>query len=774
MDAFEVVTLLSVKDEATAALQRFVAMLREVQAQVDASLAGLRAIRNAIAPSTAALARQREALATQRESLGLIERQAVLQTTITAETTKQAEAVVAARRTSLGLAREELGVQRSMRASIVPSFKRLGGNLFWGGAGTIGALTYATEKAMGFNQTALETDMALGGYTRPPAQRARDILALQNAAFAGSEATGFFGAQDILEGLKKAASAGARPLVEKMGMGVFTAIVPALSRYMDVMGRLKGESADQAAMEAIQTAHQFGAYNAVDINRILNAQAALALIMPDTMSKAVTTGAYVASTGLTLAGMAPSAILALIATADQSGIGKGRAGARLKDYIEAIAIRQSKAREKAKTLLGTGGAIDPKTASLDIEKSFDILIADRKRMGPQAFRDTVRTAFGAQGDIIAAMFGDPKKVKMFEANKRVIEQSLERGDLTTIQNLLKGGPAGQQALAWIRLQNDIIKFGQYGIPIALKFFAVINPELKRFGDWMTAHPDDAKRLFDNLFRVGEAMLALSAAFKVIVGVSGAIKIVQALGGAFRGVAMAARGLSAAAPGASAAVGNVALALRGLAGAGAAFLASPFGKAFSAAGVLLGTTSFEPQGDARKQLIQMYGYDYWRYLKGRHPGTNPYSFNRGDGDLTPQQYHALHSAPLVRQILAVEERRNTISPGQRFDQEILKRALNPVVTSLTGGVGGRSVVDTISYGSHTSSDKIVNAINANTAAVVAALASLGINITIPATQGNPAQTFSGVLGKPITRTGGGVPHHPFKPASWNSTLNALGI
>lgn len=535
MANYEVATLLSLRDLATAPLRRFIALLKDAQAQTDQLAASMKLLQDAQAPGAAMLA-------AQREMIGLTEQEATLRAGIAAGMTRQGEAMVASNRESLALAKQQLAVQRAIGATggarFVSSANRAGNKLLWGGVGVVGGLAYATQKAIDFNQTALETDMALGGYTRSPAQRAADIRALQRAAFAGSEATGFFNAQQILEGLKKAASAGARPLVERMGMGTFTAIAPALSRYMDVLGRLKGESADQAAMEAIQTAHQFQAYTPSAINRILNAQAALALLMPDTMSKAITTGAYVASTGLTLAGMTPEGILALMATADQSGIGKGRAGARLKDYIEAIAIRQSKAREGAKTLLGIRGAIDPKTASLDLMKSFEILIADRKRMGPQAFRDTVRTAFGAQGDIIAAMFGDPSKVKMFEANRRVITQSLERGDLTTIQNILKAGPAGQEALAWVRLQNDIIQFGQYGIPIALKFFDTINPKLKEFSNWVDQHPDDAKRFFDNLLRVGEGMLILGGAFKVIAGIANAVTVLRGIASGFNAISKA--------------------------------------------------------------------------------------------------------------------------------------------------------------------------------------------------------------------------------------------
>jgi hypothetical protein len=629
MSDYEVVTLLSVRDEASAALKRFVDVLRDTQVQVDATLGSLRTMREAMAPSVAALT-------AQRESLGMIVREAEIRTTIAAQTAKQAEAtaaVTAERKASLDIARAELAVQEKMRAAGGGSWKKsvntAGNNMLLGGGGIIAGLAYATQKAMEFNQTALETDIALGGYNRSPAKRALDIQALQRAAFAGSEATGFFSAQQILEGLKVAASSGARPLVDKMGMDVFTQIAPALSKYMDIVGRLKGESPDQAAMEAIRASHMFGAMKPKEIERTLNAQAALALLMPDSMSRATNTMAYAVPSGVNLAGMSQEAILAFLATADQSGLGQGRAGARLKNYIEAIAMTQSPAREAAKATLGLGGALNAH-GDLDIMKSFQILQDNAKRRSPQDYRDLARTAFGAQAVVVAAMFADPKKQAMFQQNQGVISQALDRGDLTTIQNILKGGAAGQEALMMARLNNDLIQFGQYGLPIAVKFFDIINPKLKQFGDWMQKHPDDAKKVFDGMLEVGAAMLALGAAFKAIIGISTAIGIIRTITVALR------------------ALGPVFTAIGdGLAAIGRALALSPFFAeiATALAGAFL--TSGGDKDTNRKDLIKQGGYSYWLYLKGRHPGINPYEFNTSTGDMTPAQWNAAHPSSAFR-------------------------------------------------------------------------------------------------------------------------------
>lgn len=636
MTTHEVVTLLRVRDEATAVLQRYSATLREIQVQIDTTLASFKKFRNALAPTSAALSRQREAL-------DLAGREAQIRAGIGAEQVKASEAMLAARRESLAITQSELAAQRGIASALVateaakrnPSWRgaanRVGNDLMWGGVGILGVAAYATQKAIDFNQTALETDVALGGYARTPAQRATDMRALQRAAMAGSEATGFFSAQEILQGLKVAASSGARPLVDKMGMDVFTKIAPSLAQYMDIVGRLKGESADAAAMEAIRSAHMFGAYTPDAIRKTLDAQAALSLLMPDKMSRALNVMAYAVPSGTNLAGVPMADILSFVATADQSGLGSGRAGARLKDYIEAISVRQSKAREAAKRELGMSGALDAH-GNLDLMKSFEILQSDAKRMSAQAYRNLVRTAFGSPGAIVAAMFGDEKKRAMFDANRDVISKAVQRGDLKTVQDVLKGGPAGKEATMLAELNNDMIDFGRYGLPIAIKFFDAINPKVKEFGNWLDAHPRDAAKLFDDLVHAGEGLLIFGGALK-------ALAIVSSTVGALRTLYTAVSGVRAAAASAAPAVGTVAGALRGLAGAGAAFLASPLGKIFSGAAVFFGTTSFMPQDNARRDLINRYGYDYWRYLKARHPGTNPYSFDRGSGDLTPQQFRA---------------------------------------------------------------------------------------------------------------------------------------
>lgn len=526
-DPFVLAVDLIVNDETFAGFTRLQSQIRAATADVTALKAELASIGIMGGMPAGIIAGSEDLLANARA-------EADVRAAMYVDVAANEERILALRTEALNVARQEAEVRRAAAAStplgtpaIRSQINRLGNVGLESGGGILAMLAFATQERMRFDQTALETDMALGGYERTPAQRANDIRALQSAAMAGSEATGFFSAQDILEGLKAAASAGARPLVQRMGMDAFTAIAPALARYMDVLGRIKGESADQAAMDAIRTAHMFGAYNAQDISRTLNAQAMLALLMPDKMSTAMSAMAYAVPSGVQLAGISQEAILALVASADQTGLGRGRSGARLKNYIETLAVVQSRQREQAKAALGLHAALDQHGA-VDLMRSFEILEADAKRLGPQRYRDLVRTAFGAQGDLVAAVFGDPRKQAIFNANRQVIDQSLQRGDLTTIQNILKGGEIGKEAQALARLKNDILEFGRYGVPIAVRFFDALNPRLKAFSDWADSHPDEAKRVFDGLFDLGAGLLAVGGALKVVAWISGLASALAAL------------------------------------------------------------------------------------------------------------------------------------------------------------------------------------------------------------------------------------------------------
>jgi len=464
-------------------------------------------------------------LGLKRQTLAMDEQAAAAEARAAAMAEKKR---IAEERASVASARSAAQQRESALLSAGKTAGHVGSNMMWTGAGILGTVAYATQKAADFDQTTFETDLALGGYNRSAAQRDTDMRALQKAAFTASNATGFFSAQQVMDGLKVAATSGMRPIVEKYGMNSFTDIAPALAQYMDILGRLKNEDSETAAKQAVQTAHLFGAYKPGAMAKVWNEASVLSMAMPDEFSRAMTVMGQLGPVGQYLSGMTPAQVMAFTATADQSGLGQGRAGARLKDYVQAIAVTQSAKRERAKNQLGLQAAID-KDGHLDIAKSFEILQNDRKKLGETKFRNLASTAFGQVGIIPAAMMSDTSKSDMYHQNLKVIQDAANNGSLETIQKLLKNfGVSGQEAIAITRLSNDLVEFGQAGIPIATKFFDAINPKLKAFGDWMEAHPDDLSHFVDNAVHVGEELLAVGGALKALSMVAGVYSSVKTL------------------------------------------------------------------------------------------------------------------------------------------------------------------------------------------------------------------------------------------------------
>ncbi|MBC5804302.1 MAG: hypothetical protein GIX03_15150, partial [Candidatus Eremiobacteraeota bacterium] len=583
-NVFAVETVLRLRDEATAPLRRFTATLREMQRQIEAVTAGLREMLSASEGLAAA----------QREIVGLTAREADLRATITGETTRQGESLVASRTRALELARGELATQREMLGvdrqrgggASGASWSRGTSTLGWTGAGLLGVGVVATEMAAHYQQLTTETELALGGTMRTLRQRQGDMRRLQEAAQVASQATGFYSEGEVMKGLKAAAASGGRALAAQIGMDKFAAIAPSLATYMDVVGRLGNEAPEAAATQAIQFAHLFGAYNVPAIKRTLNTAALLRILVPETMKQNLTVAGYAAPTGLKLAGMSEESILALIAAADQKGIGRGRAGARIKDFIEAYSVdppptsAAGKAISSARQRLGMNLAVDPQNR-LDVDKAMRELAIRAKTMAPRQFADTLTLAFGKPASIVAEMFGDRQGRGLYEANFAAISAAVKNNDLAKIQTALKSTPLGMQQSSMAQLQNNMIEFGKYGLPVMQQFFKEALRDLKAVSAWMEAHRSRTASILHWVVGIGGALLALGVLGSVarnVMSIVTALRWFTALGavtGAVSSLRLAWASLGAMVAGAE--VAGIPTALKGI-GLGvdglAAVLAAP--------------------------------------------------------------------------------------------------------------------------------------------------------------------------------------------------------
>ena len=106
-----------------------------------------------------------------------------------------------------------------------------------------------------------------------------------------------------------------------------------------------------------------------------------------------------------------------------------------------------------------------------------------------------------------------------------------------------------------------------------------------------------------------------------------------------------------------------------------------------------------------------------------------------------------------------------SGGRGFNDDRLRRTLGqhlsqPIVNALTGS-GSTSVTDAIARSARQTPDTIVRVLGPKLDALLSVFSGLGINITIPASPGHPAQTFHELLKKPGAPVSHGNPSHPLR-------------
>lgn len=141
------------------------------------------------------------------------------------------------------------------------------------------------------------------------------------------------------------------------------------------------------------------------------------------------------------------------------------------------------------------------------------------------------------GDVVAAMFGHKSKTGMSQAKRAAIQGSMDRCDLATVKNILKGGAAGREAPAWATLQNDR-KVRPVWCSDRAEILRYDQSEAAAVQCLGRSAPDDGKRFFEGLLKMGEGMLIAGAAFKLIAGHAGTVAVVRGIASGFSAVSKA--------------------------------------------------------------------------------------------------------------------------------------------------------------------------------------------------------------------------------------------
>lgn len=415
----------------------------------------------------------------------------------------------------------------------------------------------------------------------------------------------------------------------------------------------------EAVKEMSTLAHLFGTYQGPAFQHMLDRATQLMYVQPEALSKLISQGRMFIPAALAR-GVSEDDVFQQAMIAGQTGFLKGRGGAgiaRVVEYLGGAATitgHLSRIQHAAMAELGLTNRrgllkheFEDKKGDLLLGKAIDHLEAIRRNFTPVAYGNLLTNAFLAQGGRYLEAILRPNVYEKAKQNWSVLNH------LGTVDTL------------WHRYTNNFIyQYNNFATNFANLFKSVFGPMLpelqtlfmdmaKALGkavNWLTAHPNVARH-------IGEIITALTGVAALRVGAGAIIGMSQ-----FLGLAKSIGETTPLLVRAGILVDNFFLLGMGQKvipildrfGGAVLGLGMPVSEATTAIGGLraamlgllpivgeLTLTSFMTHRDARANLIHQNGYAYWKYLKGRHPGTDPYSFNRAEGDMTPAQFYALY-------------------------------------------------------------------------------------------------------------------------------------
>lgn len=488
--------------------------------------------------------------------------------------------------------------------------------------------------------------VAIGDAITQAAKLQRTLIAIRNETGANTAEMGRFYNTVYkignIMGVSPATAGDVMLNISRLTAGTMTtaqmqAIAPSVAGFASTINFNRPDVSVEAATQAgIQLAHLFHAWDPAKLEKLMDQVYRLSGLMVETPAQAVRQLSYFVPLFKGL-GIDDNTSIAMMALLDRAGF-RQKVGTNVRammlEELGPLQLTKHYQEGQGKILeqMGIFGpgmkfAWNTKSGGVDyigMLESVARWAAARRAAGVprEELAKDVYGALGKQGGNIAQLMLDPKVLAVFQGLReyqRNPNVSLRAGEANRQDSVMY-----QASRVWGNFQADLTELGYRATWVSGTLKDVADG-LHNVQEWLHAH------------RTAESWIGGLA-----VGVTGLSAMIAAAGVAGKAVGFVAGGLRtvySASGAAAAGLGGVASALRGVAGAGSAFLTSPLGKVFSGAATFFGTTSFMPQDNARKDLISRYGYDYWRYLKGRHPGTNPYSFDPGSGDMTPPQFRA---------------------------------------------------------------------------------------------------------------------------------------
>jgi len=517
---YEVETILRVRDLATAPLQRFAALLRETQAAVAELAGSLRAMTDLTG----------ELAGAQRETLALTQREATARAAITSEVAEQSQVLVAARAESLRLTTSELAAQREMLA-VGRERMSVGGGLDGGGGGRGGGLLggmpsggpagWAVHTAIGGAKLAGEVGVGLVGDTLYEAGKLQQTLTQVKVATGASNAqidrirelsydVSNATAQSVAQSASVVATIASAGINDPKKLS--PAFVMDIAKFADVQ-YLKSHgsvSFDQAAKQAIQLAHQYGAYTPKAIMPILDEVTKASFMMPDDLQKYIRQSSYYAKL-FGRFGVPQNQTLLLGAWLDRAG-GASKGGTWLQDLLlqtqRPLNLTGHVQRGRAEAaqhfgLVDAHGNYDPKVFGFNAKTGHpttdmfgllgrlnDTIAKDSRGRSPRdsaaierADLQKFNALFGMQG-ARAAYLADPQGMKsLFD----MMKQLKTLPGVNQAQSMFMQTFDSQSVRAWSNFQSLLTEVGAQALPGATKGLTDLGNALHDAQHWLHQH-----------------------------------------------------------------------------------------------------------------------------------------------------------------------------------------------------------------------------------------------------------------------------------------------
>jgi len=319
-------------------------------------------------------------------------------------------------------------------------------------------------------------------------------------------------------------------------------LLPLYTRFADIQAYLKGESPSTSVSMATGMAHSFQLYSSKQLSPFLEELNAMLLHSNEDISQVSTEWKYVAGTAKML-GLNSTQTLSSIAFVNRMGIGRGRGGTDLRDFLQRL-VQGAQGGETSRaafamfdTALGipvngnhspfmsAGGKFVGWAKTISLLQAF----ADKEQHNANMMLPILNALFGQQGGLVAQLLSGKNADALYNMTLSQIQHT---ASIAKSQRDLNLTFQGQMTQFTSTLQDIEVAFARNGaLGGVTGFLHSLNVVLGRILLFVQAHPT-FDRIAGDFMMVGTALALIVGPFLMFVGLVGMLTTFVGPMGAF--------------------------------------------------------------------------------------------------------------------------------------------------------------------------------------------------------------------------------------------------